>query len=209
MESEETHTPCSLLGDLVSDSPGCVSGFPAGGLVAVEGTELEWDWVRRSGAADPNMRLESLEGEAGVVAAGLADSWSLDEVVWALGCSVRAGVVVSLAPPRPLRAERSLSGTSLGVGVSGSGEVGGGEAVVPRSLPLVLVEGAPFSLCLRGRRPNPGVEGSSAGCDEKSSSSLSEEPACSFRPSSFAWSSPFLAASTCSCKHRAERQAFY
>lgn len=138
--------------------------------------------------------------------AGLADSFE----VWALGCSVRAGVVVvSLVPPRPLRAERSLSGTSLGVGESdsGSGEVGGGEAVAPRSLPLILVEGAPFSLCLRGRRPDPGGEGSSAGCDEKSSSSLSEEPACSFRPSSFAWSSPFLAASTCSCKHRVERWA--
>lgn len=43
MDSEVIHTALSLLGDLVCESPGSVSGFIARGLVAVEGTELEWD----------------------------------------------------------------------------------------------------------------------------------------------------------------------
>lgn len=117
-----------------------------------------------------------------------------DDVLW---WSVRDGIVdaepVSLAAPRPLRPERDLSGTSLGV--VGSGSVSG-EA--PRSRPLVLVEVAVLSLGLRPRRAGAGWAGSAeVGVDKKSSSSSSDD-VWSFRPSSFAWSRPFLAASTCS-----------
>ena len=95
----------------------------------------------------------------------------------------------SLEGGRPLRPRRGLSGTSRGGGGLGSGS---GDA--PRSLPLILVEVALLSLGLRPRRAGVTTGVSTEAGDDMSSS---EEALC-FRPSSLAWSRPFLAASTCS-----------
>lgn len=84
----------------------------------------------------------------------MEESWSLDDkevLLWSVRDGVLDTAAMSLAAPRPLRPQRSLSGTSLRVG--GSGSVSG-EA--PRSLPLVLVEVTLLSLGLRPRRAGVG-----------------------------------------------------
>lgn len=174
------------------------SPAPCGDVDGGEGTGLLWERFAKV------LLFKACESRTGDGVLEDLDEESCirldEELLW---CSERDGVAdpapVSLAAPRPLRPKRSLSGTSLGAAASASAS---GEA--PRSRPLVLVEATTLSLSLglRPRRAGVGWDGSvEAGRDRKSSSS-SPDDAWSLRPSSLAWSRPFLAASTCSCKVR-------
>lgn len=162
-----------------------------GGDAAAEGTELDGEMGCRWGD-DTFLIFWTEPCIAGDKVVESENCW----LVWTVWFSDDMRDSDSLVVPRPRGPLRSFSGTSLCWGdfcvdpgvwlilrsefihdpllpLSGDSWVRGIlSAGAPLSLPLTLVEGAPFSLCLRGRRV--GVGSSLLGGTE-SSSSLSDD----------------------------------